>query len=138
MNKEGKNTFIYSDRFRHLMCADAMMRSPASCQTWNSCTYNRFNYNILALIPYFLFENVYTVMVFSIFRKALTAKIPSIFSRSFLFSFSMSICVGTVWRSMRADSINRGQTLHIISITIIKLKPRIKMHDILQGWCRPC
>lgn len=30
--------FMYSDRFRHRMCADAMIRSPANCQTWNSCT----------------------------------------------------------------------------------------------------
>jgi len=32
--------FIYSERFLHLICALAIIRSPANCHTWNSCTAN--------------------------------------------------------------------------------------------------
>ena len=33
-------TFIYSDKLRNLMCAEAIILSPVSCQTWKSCTAN--------------------------------------------------------------------------------------------------
>lgn len=32
--------FMYSDKLRHRMWADAMIRSPANCHTWNSWTAN--------------------------------------------------------------------------------------------------
>lgn len=30
--------FMYSDKFLHLIWAEAIIRSPANCHTWNSCT----------------------------------------------------------------------------------------------------
>ena len=128
-------TFMYSDKLRHLQTEEKE-------KPWKICS----NVKILIFRFYYvlLFKNIFKLinkgynksekthwdlmwaeaMILSPAScqmwNSWTAKTPSHCCRSFFFSSSMSMWVGTVCKRIIADSISKGHTLLSIRHTIIK------------------